>query len=70
MSAADIGFGAGHLIVTVDARDARLGHVVESIADYDCDRIVFGKHYANAVTHRPDGVSIADLNRLSLLEDD
>jgi inward rectifier potassium channel len=70
LTAADIELGAGRLIVTVGARDSRLGHAVESIADYDCHGIVFGKHYANAVTHRADGLSIADLNRLSLLEDD
>ena len=70
LTSADIEAGLGRLIVTVGARDSRVGHAVESIADYDCRGIVFGKHYATAVEHHADRDSIADLSRLSLLEDD
>jgi inward rectifier potassium channel len=57
------------LIVTVEAKDGRLGRQVEDIASYSHETIMFGKRYAGVVTHDKDGGTTADLTRISLVEE-
>jgi inward rectifier potassium channel len=70
LTAADLKEAWASLVVTVEARDSRLGQKVENIAVYTAEDILFGKHYAAAISHDPDGATIADVTRLSEVEDD
>jgi inward rectifier potassium channel len=58
------------LFLTIEARDAALATMVHDMKDYDRTHIRFGKRYASAVSLDELGRAIADLSRLSLLEDD
>ena len=54
--------------LAVEARDAALGAVVQDLAAYRHTQVVFGKHYADAVSFDEHGRTTADISRLSLLE--
>ncbi len=70
LDAADLKDAWANLVVTVEARDSRLGQKVENIAVYNADDILFGKHYAAAMSHDRDGATLADVTRLHEVEDD
>jgi inward rectifier potassium channel len=55
----------GRLFLAVEALDAKLGHKVQDLADYDDQKILFGAHYVEAVTYDDRGVGTADLSKLS-----
>jgi len=58
------------LVVEIEAGDAHVGHRVENIGVYQASDIVFGRHYAAVMEHDGEGATVADIRRLSLLEDD
>ena len=58
------------LFVMVEAHDRALAADISDIKDYGADDVVFGMRYADAVTIDDHGRTLADLNRLSLLEKD
>jgi inward rectifier potassium channel len=58
------------LFVTVRAHDRTLAAEVGDMKDYGPDDVVFGMRYADAVSIDAQGRTIADLGRLSLLEED
>lgn len=58
------------LFASVDAHDRALAADVSDMKDYSTAHVVFGMHYADAVSVDEDGRTIADLRRLSLLEPD
>jgi inward rectifier potassium channel len=70
LGAADLGEAWASLVVTVEARDSRLGQKVENIAVYAAEDILFGKHYAAAFRHDADGATVADVTLLDEVEDD
>lgn len=70
LTGADLQEAWASLVVTVEARDSRLGRTVENIAVYTADDILFGKHYAAAMSHDLDGATVADITRISDVEDD
>lgn len=58
------------LFVSVEARDHALGAYVQDMRIYTAADILFGMHYADAVTFDERRRAIADLARLSILEPD
>jgi inward rectifier potassium channel len=58
------------VFLSVEARDPTLAAQVYAIRDYGHADIAVGMRYADAVTTDDGGHTIADLGRLSLLEDD
>jgi inward rectifier potassium channel len=57
------------IVVTVEAKDGKLGRQVEDIASYGHETVVFAKRYAGMVTHDKGGATTADLTGISLVED-
>jgi inward rectifier potassium channel len=62
--------GDVRLFVSVEARDTSINATVHDIRNYRADDIRFGVKYADAVMVEPDGRTMADLRRISLLEPD
>jgi inward rectifier potassium channel len=62
----------GHvrLFVSVSAQDAAINATVNDIKTYMAQHVRFGMKYADAVTVDPDGRTMADLTRISMLEPD
>ncbi|WP_051335460.1 ion channel [Methylocapsa acidiphila] len=58
------------LFLTVEARDHALSAFVHDVRIYSHEAILFGSHYADAITFDDRKLPIADLSRLSLLEAD
>ena len=58
------------LALTIEARDHALGAVVYDMRIYTADDVLFGRHYAEAVTIDDQMRPVADLSRLSLIEPD
>jgi inward rectifier potassium channel len=58
------------LVLTVEARDHALGAVVYDMRVYTAADVLFGMHYAEAVTLDDQRRPVADLTRLSLVEPD
>ncbi|HTV32026.1 MAG TPA: ion channel [Methylocella sp.] len=58
------------LVLTIEARDFALGAAVHDIRIYTPDEVLFGMHYAEAVTIDDQMRPVADLSRLSLIEPD
>jgi len=58
------------LIVSVDAHDRSLAAQVKDMKDYGVHDVAFGQRYADAVSIDEKGNTIADLDRISLLEPD
>jgi len=58
------------LVLTVEARDHALGVAIHDMRIYTADKILFGMHYAEAVTIDDQLRPVADLTRLSLVEPD
>ncbi len=58
------------LFLEVEARDPNLAAQIYDIKDYGADQVVFGMRYADAVSIDEHGNTIADLRRISLIEQD
>ncbi len=58
------------LFVSVEAMDGSIGIRVQAIKDYDHTHVRLGKRYSEAVSRDESGRTIADIGRLSVLEDD
>ena len=53
------------LFLSVAATDVKLGRQVQDVGDYNDQQILFGAHYADAVTYDEDGTPTADMSKLS-----
>jgi inward rectifier potassium channel len=62
--------GNVRLFVSVEARDSAINSTVHDLKDYRSHTIRFGMKYADAVTVDPNGRTMADLTRISLIEPD
>ena len=58
------------LVLTIEARDHVLGAAIHDMRVYTADEVLFGMHYAEAVTLDDQLRPVADLTRLSLVEPD
>jgi len=58
------------LFLTIEARDHALGTAIHDMRVYTADNVLFGMHYAEAVTIDDQRRPVADLARLSLIEPD
>ena len=58
------------LFLEVEARDPNLAAQIYDIKDYGAEEVVFGMRFADAVSIDEHGNTIADLRRISLLEED
>ena len=58
------------LFLTIEARDHALGAAVHDMRIYTSEEVLFGMHYAEAITFDDQKRPIADLTRLSLVEPD
>lgn len=58
------------LFLAVEARDPNLAAEIYDLKDYSHDSVEFGMRYADAVSIDDKGNTIADLGRLSLIEED
>jgi len=58
------------LVLTIEARDHVIGAPIHDMRIYTADEILFGMHYAEAVTLDDQLRPVADLTRLSLVEPD
>jgi inward rectifier potassium channel len=62
--------GDARLFLTIEARDHAIGAVVHDMRIYTAAEVLFGVHYAEAVTVDDQRRPVADLTRLSLVEPD
>ena len=62
----------GHvrLFVSVEARDSAINSTVHDLKDYRSPNIRFGMKYVDAVSVDPNGRTMADLTRISMIEPD
>lgn len=58
------------LFLTIEARDHALGAMVHDMRIYTAEEVLFGMHYAEAVTFDDQKRPVGDLTRLSLIEAD
>jgi inward rectifier potassium channel len=58
------------LVLTIEARDHALGAAIHDMRIYTAAEVLFGTHYAEAVTVDDQKRPVADLTRLSLVEPD
>jgi inward rectifier potassium channel len=58
------------LILTIEARDHAIGAAIHDIRMYTADEVIFGMHYAEALTTDDQLRPVADLTRLNLVEPD
>jgi inward rectifier potassium channel len=69
-SAQSLADGNVRLFVSVEAQDTAISATVHDFKDYQAHHIRFGMKYADAVQVDPDGRTLADLTRISLIEPD
>jgi inward rectifier potassium channel len=62
--------GDVRLFLSVEARDTAINSTVHDLKDYRSHDVRFGMRYADAVTLDPDGRTMADLTRISVIEPD
>jgi inward rectifier potassium channel len=62
--------GDARLFLTIEARDNALGAAIQDMRIYTAVDVLFGMHYAEAVTIDDQKRPVADLTRLSLVEPD
>jgi inward rectifier potassium channel len=62
--------GDARLFLSIDARDHAIGALVHDMRIYTAVEVLFGMHYAEAVTVDDQRRPVADLTRLSLVEPD
>ncbi|MGH6936512.1 MAG: hypothetical protein ACRED2_10090 [Methylocella sp.] len=58
------------LVLTIEAHDHAIGATIHDMRIYTVDEILFGMHYAEAVTIDDQKRPVADLFHLSLVEPD
>jgi inward rectifier potassium channel len=58
----------GRVFLSVQARDAGLEAMVQDLAGFGHNQILFGKRYSDAITIDENGGATADIARLSLVE--
>ena len=58
------------LFLSIEARDHAIGALVHDMRIYTAAEVLFGMHYAEAVTVDDQRRPVADLTRLSLVEPD
>lgn len=58
------------LFLTIEARDHAIGALIHDMRIYSADEVLFGMHYAEAVTVDDQRRPVADLSRLSHVEPD
>jgi inward rectifier potassium channel len=58
------------IVVSVQARDAHLGHEIEDVGVYQPGDVLYGMHYCAVIEHDELGATVADIRRLSLVEPD
>jgi inward rectifier potassium channel len=58
------------LVLIIEARDHAIGAAIHDMRIYTVDEVLFGMHYAEAVTIDDQMRPVADLSRLSLIEPD
>jgi inward rectifier potassium channel len=58
------------LFLTIEARDHALGAAIHDLHIYTASEVLFGMRYAEAITIDEQMRSVADLTRLSLVEED
>ena len=61
---------AMRLFVVFEARDHALAATVYDVHDYRADEILFGMRYQDSISTDEHGTTVADLNKLSLIEPD
>ena len=62
--------GDARLFLSIEARDHAIGALVHDMRIYTAAEVLFGMHYAEAVTLDDQKRPVADLMRLSLVEPD
>jgi inward rectifier potassium channel len=62
--------GDARLFLSIEARDNAIGALVHDMRIYTAANVLFGMHYAEAVTLDDQRRPVADLSRLSLVEPD
>ena len=62
--------GDARLFLSIEARDNAIGALVHDVRIYTAVDVLFGMHYAEAVTVDDQRRPVADLARLSLVEPD
>ena len=62
--------GDARLFLSIEARDHAIGALVHDMRIYTAVEVLFGMHYAEAVTVDDQRRPVADLTRLSLVEPD
>jgi inward rectifier potassium channel len=62
--------GDARLFLSIEARDNAIGALVHDMRIYTAAEVLFGMHYAEAVTLDDQKRPVADLSRLSLVEPD
>jgi inward rectifier potassium channel len=62
--------GDARLVLTIAARDHALGAAIHDLRIYTASEVLFGMHYAEAITIDEQMRPVADLTRLSLVEKD
>jgi inward rectifier potassium channel len=62
--------GDARLVLTIEARDHALGAPIHDLHMYTSSEVLFGMHYAEAITLDGQMRPVADLTRLSLVEED
>jgi inward rectifier potassium channel len=62
--------GDARLFLSIEARDHAIGALVHDMRIYTAVDVLFGMHYAEAVTVDDQRRPVADLTRLSLVEPD
>jgi inward rectifier potassium channel len=62
--------GDVRLVLTIEARDHAIGALVYDMRIYTAAEVLFGMHYAEAITVDDRKRTVADLTRLSLVEPD
>jgi inward rectifier potassium channel len=60
--------GDVRLFLSVEARDSAINSTVHDLKDYKSQHIRFGMKYVDTVTVEPDGRTMADLTKLSMIE--
>lgn len=61
---------AARLFVVFEARDHALAATVYDVNDYSADEILFGMRYLDSISTDEHGTTVADLDKLSMIEPD
>jgi inward rectifier potassium channel len=70
MDAARMIAAEANMFLTIEARDPTLATIVHEMRTYGPQDVMFGMRFADTITFGDDGVPIADMTRISVLEPD